>query len=458
MCSRGVQIEGGVGRGDVADQNRCAAGGLAHRGSPAADAGEVHQSRVDLTEFDPASTDLHLIVGSALEVQAVGLKAHQITTAVGAVPAQGGHRRVLLGIFSGVEVARQTYPTDYQFADPAVFDGDARVVDNGQIPAGQRAPDADRADAVEPSSTGHDGGLGRPVGVPHLATVRDQSLGQLWRAGFATEDQQADCLECLGRPQGRKRRHCRDHGDVPRDQPRSQVHPAAHQVTRGRHQTGAMPPGQPHLLTGGVKRDRQSGQHPITRSDRVVLQEHLRLSVDECRRIAVGDGHPLGHPGGPRGEDDPGVVADRRRGGSPTARGTRAADQAGLGDHPGDRSLAEHQRGPLFGVVGVHRHVTRSGGQDREHRHIQRIAARRHPDPDPVAAPDSASGQPPRTLLDVDEHFRIGELYCAVVDPRGVRIAGRGVVENIHQGPRRRGLPGSQIVIGDLGHHHGWES
>ena len=255
MRARGLEIKSRVGRGDVAHQNRCAASGLAHRGRTAADTGKVHQRRVDLAEFNAAATDFHLIVGAALEVQTLGFQPYQIARTVGATPAQRRHRRVLLGVLVRIQVTRQSDAADHQFAHSAEFHRGAGVVDDGQVPAGQGQPDADRADAVEPGPARHHGGLRRPVGVPHLAAVHRKALRQFRRAGFSAEDQQPHRFQGLSRPQGRKSGHRRDHGDIPRYQPGSQVHTAAHQGARCRHQAGAMSPGQPNLLAGGVESD-----------------------------------------------------------------------------------------------------------------------------------------------------------------------------------------------------------
>ena len=213
--ARDTQVEGGVGRGDVSDQNRCATGGSAHSSSSATDTGQVHQSGVDLAEFDAATADLDLVVGPALEVQPVGFPPHQVAAAVGAVPAQRRHRRILFGVLRRVEVAGQAQSADHQFADPAEFHRSAGAVDDNQIPAVQRQPDADRSGTVKSCAAGHHGGFGRPVGVPHLAAFGDQSLCQLGRTGLPTENQQPDRLQGLGRPQRRERRHRRHHGDVP---------------------------------------------------------------------------------------------------------------------------------------------------------------------------------------------------------------------------------------------------
>ena len=127
-----------------------------------------------------------------------------------------------------------------------------------------------------------------------------------------------------------------------------------------------LPPGQPHLLAGRVERHRQPGQHPVAGPDRVVLQEHLRLGVDERGGVAVRDRDALRGSGRTGGEDDPRVVAAQRRRGAPAAGVAGTADQALLGDHADDVRLAEHQRGPLVGVVGVDRHIGRAGGKRRQ--------------------------------------------------------------------------------------------
>ena len=107
--------------------------------------GRFTRADVDLAEFDAAAADLHLVVGAALEVEAVGLQPDQVAAAVGARPPQRRHRRVLLGVLLGIEVAGQPDAADHQFADLAERDRVAVLVDDGQVPAGQRQPDADRA-------------------------------------------------------------------------------------------------------------------------------------------------------------------------------------------------------------------------------------------------------------------------------------------------------------------------
>ena len=113
-----------------------------------------------------------------------------------------------------------------------------------------------------------------------------------------------------------------------------------------------------------------------------------------------------------------------------------AADQALLGDDPDHVGLAEHQLGPLVGVVGVDRHVGRAGGQRREDRHVQRVTARRHPDADAVAAADAAGGEPRDAFLDVGDQLGVGELDRAVVERGRIGVARRGVVEDVDERAR----------------------
>ena len=110
-----------------------------------------------------------------------------------------------------------------------------------------------------------------------------------------------------------------------------------------------------------------------------------------------------------------------------------AADEARLGDDADDVRLAEHQLGPLVGVVGVDRHVRRTGGQRRQDRDVERVAARRHPDADAVAAADAAGRQPRDAVLDVGDQLAVGELDGAVVDRRRIGVARRGVVQDVDQ-------------------------
>ena len=215
-----------------------------------------------------------------------------------------------------------------------------------------------------------------------------------------------------------------------------------------------MPPGQPHLLARRVERHRQPGQHPVTRSNRVVPQEHLCLGVGKRGGAAVGHRHTFWRSGRSGREDDPRVVSGQRRRGPPAARRAGAAEQARFGDHRDDVGLTENQFGAFVGVVGVDRHVRRAGGQRRKDGLIQRVATRRHPDADPVSAANSASGQPGRAGLDVGDQLAVGELHGAVVDRCGVRVARCGFVDDVDERARARCTRRQQVLGRDLVHRH----
>ena len=145
---------------------------------------------------------------------------------------------------------------------------------------------------------------------------------------------------------------------------------------------------------------------------------------------------PFGVPVEPGGEDDPCVVTGQRSARAPSPRRAVAADQALFGDDADDARLTEHQRGALVGVVGVDRHVGRSGGHRRQDGHVERITAGRHADSDAVAAADPTRGKPLDALLDVDDQLGVGELNLAVVDGGRIGMTFGGRVEDVDQRPR----------------------
>ena len=108
--------------GQVADQDLVAGRGGLHCGGRAGDTGQGLQGGVDFAEFDPAAAQLDLFIGAAREEQALGFIPHEVAGAVGAPPAQGRHRGVLLGVLGRVQVAGQPDAADDQFAHPALGD------------------------------------------------------------------------------------------------------------------------------------------------------------------------------------------------------------------------------------------------------------------------------------------------------------------------------------------------
>ena len=223
---RGVEV-GAVAGHQVAHQELVARSGPLHRGGRAGDAGQRLQCGVHLTQLDPAPAELHLLVAAAEEQQTIGLRAHDVPAAVRPRPVEGGQRRELLGVLSGVEVARQADSADDQLAGLAQGDRFAGRVDHGEFPAGERQPDAHRSLAGQSRGAGDHSRLGRSVRVPDLASLDGQPLRELRRARLPAEDQQADVVERFDRPQRGKRRHRGHDRDALLGQPRTQVDAAA---------------------------------------------------------------------------------------------------------------------------------------------------------------------------------------------------------------------------------------
>ncbi len=449
--SRPNQVELGVGAHQVPDENRCARAGRADGRGRAADTRQVLQRGVHLAELDAAPTDLDLIVRAALEEQALELEPHQIATAIGAVPAETRHRRVLLGVLGGIEIPREPDAADHQFAD--LPDGNRLFVgtDHRQIPAVERQSDAHRPTAVHEGRARHHGRLGGAVGVPDLASRNSQALRQIRRAGLTAEDQQAHVLEGLARPECGESGHGGHHGDVPCHEPGSEVHPRAHERARRRHQTRTGTPREPHLLARRVEGHRQSGEHSVARAEGAILQEQPGLGIDERGRVAVAHRDALRGAGGAGREDHPRVVVDR---GVPH-RASRAdapgAGDAALGHDRGHPGLGEHQISPLVGIVDVDRDVRRSRRDHRQDGRVQAVAARRHAYPDAVTGADAVAGEPLRALGDVDHQLRVGDDAVPVVHRRGVGEPLGRVGEDVDQRARRSGGRGTQKRLGDRG-------
>ena len=219
------------------------------------------------------------------------------------------------------------------------------------------------------------------------------------------------------------------------DQPRTEVHPAPHEAPRRRHEAGAVPPGEPHLLARGVERDRQAGEHPVSRPDRVGLQEQPGLGVDERRGRAVRDRDALRRPRRARREDDPRIVVGRRRRRDrrrmrarvrrPTleqawARGIRrsivARHEAGARDHAADGGLAEHKRGPLVGIVGIDGDVGRARSHHPEDGDVELARPGGHAHADAVAAPNPRGVEACGGAHDVRHELAVAERPVGVLE------------------------------------------
>ena len=382
--------------------------------------GDGEQGTVHLTELDAAAAQLDLVVGAADEQQPRGLVPHQVAAPVGPLPAERRHRRVLLRVLDGVEVAGQPDTTDDQLAHVAVSHRLQVRADDGQVPPVERQPDPYRRRPVEASRAGDHRGLGRTVGVPHLPSTDGQPGRQLRWTRLTAEDQQAHPGQRCGRPQGHQRRNRGHDRDPVGDHPRSEVHAAAHQRPRGRDEARAVGPRQPHLLAGRVEGDGEPCHHPVARADRPVLQEQPSLGVDEGGGAAVLHRHALGPAGRPGREDHPGVVLGSRirRVVRQGARRADLDDEVGS-DQRGHAGLVEHQPRPAVRVVGVHRDVRRAGQQDPEDGHVQVGRPGRYADTHPLPRADARAVQLCRYGFGGLDHLAVGEDVRAAVD-RGV--------------------------------------
>ena len=124
-----------------------------------------------------------------------------VAGAVGAFPVELRHGRELLRILFRIQVAGQADAADDQLAGLTPAHRLVVFVNDSQVPAAQGSANGNRAHPVHGGAAGHDGGLGRAIGVPQLAGFGGQAGGQLRRAGLAAEDQQTHGIQGLIGPE-----------------------------------------------------------------------------------------------------------------------------------------------------------------------------------------------------------------------------------------------------------------
>ena len=214
-----VEAHRGLLQRHVTDEHGLAARCLLHGHGGVIHVGKGRHVGLDLTELDAAAANLDLVIDAAHEVQAVLFKAHVVTCAVGALPAQGLQRRVLLRVLDRVQVGGQAHATDDEFAHLTGVYGDAVLIDDHQVPALQRQPDRHGLARQHALRAGHDGGLGGAVGIPHFAVFGGQAVHQLLGASLAADDEEADTIQGLGGPQAGQGWHGGDHRDVAANEP-----------------------------------------------------------------------------------------------------------------------------------------------------------------------------------------------------------------------------------------------
>ena len=279
------------------------------------------------------------------------------------------------------------------------------------------------------------------VGVPELAAGHGQAFDEFGGAGLAADDDQAHLVQALLRPQGEQGGDGGDRGDAALDQPGAQVGAGLDQGAGGGDQAGAMAPGQPHLLTGGVEGHREAGQDAVAGAQRMLAQEDPGLGVDEGGGAAVGDGHTLGAPGGTGGEDDPRVVVGIGPGGTATGPGAGTGEQTAFGTQDGtDLGVLPDHLGAFVGIVGVHRHVGGAAAQHGQDTDVQVGGAGRDTDPDPVTGTDAVAGQDTGEGVDLLQEGAVVQDGVAGVERGCVGVRVRGGGDDVEQAARVGGL------------------
>ena len=440
---------------DVPHQHGFTAGGLLHGHGGVVDVIQRGDICVDLTQLNAAPANLYLVIHAAYKVQAVFFQAHVVAGAVGALPAHGFERRVLLRILLWVQVAGQTHATDDQFAGLAQANGLALLIDDHQIPPIQRQTDRNRAPRNHPLRAGDDRGLRRAVGIPHLAVLGGQAVHQLLGAGLAADDEQADIIQRLRRPQARQGRDRGDDGDIAANQPWTKVHTGAHQGTRSRDQAAAVAPGQPHFFAGCVEGNGKPSQHAVFRAKRAVGmidEEEAGLRVHEGGRGAVAYGHALRLARGTGGKDDPrgifwprGLDALCR-----VARGFAQEAEAVIAKQAINIGLTKDHLRALIRIVRVHRHVGRTGGQGGQDGEVKIPLAGGHPDADAIAPAHAIDVQLCGPQLDLVDEFGVGD-DLAIVKRGGFRMDLSRGGNNVPQRARARGQIAQEKLLRDAG-------
>ena len=318
--------------------------------------------------------------------------------------------------------------------------------DHGEVPAVERVPDAHRPHAGQPGRARDDGGLGRAVGVPHLAAVARRA-GRRARAGRPHRRRSAAGPRPARRAARGRRASARSRSTVircatshgPRSMPvRTSARgagtrhaPCAHASHISSHDASN--------ATDSPASTRSPGPSGAScRNSRASAS--TKAAADRCVTAT-----PLGVPVEPEVKM---IQASSLEGRRPRAGvRTRRAASDHLGPVPQDDGhvgLGEHQARPLVRVVDVDRDVGRAGrehGQDRRRtarpcrtgsaRRPGRRRARRRPQ----------LGGPRH---DLGAQLAVGEGRRAVVDRGGVAVRVDGGAEDVHQGAGWRGLVGAE--------------
>nr|GLK41578.1 hypothetical protein GCM10017611_84540 [Rhodococcus wratislaviensis] len=428
----------------------------------------LDQRRVDLAEFDPETTDLHLEVAAA----------HVLHAVTGAVPVVDDEPDdVARAVHPAAVVAERVRDESFgSEAESVVVTASETGARNVQLPChadGYRAQqfvenvDGDTADGTadldpapghqQVADVAHDGGLGGPVAVVH-PTTRCPAFHQFRRARLAADHDDLEPVES-GRLH-RRERGGRDEGvrDLVVREEVSEFLTAV-QIGGSNDHRGTAAEGEQQFEDGRVEARGREVQGPCRRAHPVVGA----LLGGEVGQPGVSDDDTLGQTGGTgRVDHVRRVVELHRRGplgirqrlrrlrgaqrvalgrvqgepfdargkGVPLSGHGQAEDRAGVGDHVCDAL------GRVAGVDG-HEGAAGLGHCPRSDHRVQRA---RHPERHRCfrshTAIDENPGEPVRARVE----FRVGERFAVRDESGALTVLRRGRRQDLRQRQRCDGI------------------
>ena len=379
-----------------------------------------------------------------MKTRPVGLEAHQVAAAVGALPAERRHGGELLGVLGRVEVAGQPDAADDQLADLALGDRlalAASTTARSQPSSGR--PIRTGASPVERARARDDGGLGRAVGVPDLAARRRpaasaSSGGQASPPKISSRTASSDSgghsaasvgtVETTVMPRATSHGprsmplRTRDRGAGTRQAPwRQASHISSQDASKATDSPASTrSPGPERVRPAGRAGPRRRRTRP--RSGGVTATPFGVPVEPEVKMIQASSG-------GGRSDSDSASRSRRlvARSGRPAVEGRRRPSASPK------TSRARSSR-----VVDVDRHVGRAGHQHAQDRDVQLDAARRHPHADAVTAGDAGLGERRGHASGLGPELGVAQHHVPVVDRRGVGVHPGGGVEHVDERARLR--------------------
>ncbi len=473
---RGVEGRAADGRDDVGGQTLVARAVLADDHTGVTDLRMGCQDGPDLAQLDPEATDLHLVIGTAQVFQCtVGAPPGDIARAVhpGARRAERIGDEALRRQCEPVQVALgQTRTRHVHFPGHPGGRRPQRSVEHvdpqvGDAPADQAARSRRRLLPVQADVADVDRGLGDAVHVDQrgrVLRVPGVPLGQPPQIQrLAAEDHVAQCqtgtrLQVVGVGLDElveRRRRLVQHGDPLAGQELEELPRRPGHVVRHDDEPAAVQQRSPQLPHREVE-GRRVEQRPHVVGAEV---EPRPGGPEQPHDIVVRYQYALGTPCRPRRVDDVGraLRAERRQplGVGEVLRGVagQARDRTGRvqpdppgggadvgpevlgGEHEEGARVVEHERDPVGGIAGVHRHVGGAGLHHREQCDDE-VRGTGQGDRDEPSRPgpfvDQEPGQPVRPRVELP----VRQLLAVVGNRACLRVGARPRLEELGEGRR----------------------